>query len=268
MSSRSFYAKARLAEGLAFGLFLGSVGISAFVFMSVGYDEFFEKFENYLFGAIALLAVSVSLHVTNKQVSTTLAMAEDELNRKRLATVSKLPVPLSDVYGFVGEIVRWHLLPHEAFPVVWAELDIKLEKLGECIEFADPETARYLASVFSSYQVLKSRLSRIVDDHTKSSGAEFVTRYSINPEFAHSTINWAVFHCKLSKIYDYVRGDAATISVTSTSYEEVFSAMRWADAGFGTREKNRYFNMYLVDTLDRRRAVNQIEPSFFRSWRN
>jgi hypothetical protein len=115
--------QAKIAEGFAFGCFLGSLVFCGAIATLLSSDVDLIEAENFFFGSVALLAAFLSLLGINRQVKSNLRLAAEETERKRLGALAKTPIALSNVTTQVKKIVNWHLKPGHDFPIEFEQFD-------------------------------------------------------------------------------------------------------------------------------------------------
>ncbi len=138
-------------------------GLCILIAYLYGTENLFDRFQNYIFASVAILAAFVTLVGIEKQILEQ-TNAQNAVNEQRLkASKIALLLPLTRAHLELGTAAKQ--LAGRKLEVVplWNTLNELVKAIAQCIEFENEDNAKTLAKLCETIQVLNARYERPLD---------------------------------------------------------------------------------------------------------
>lgn len=122
-----------------------------------GTENLFDRFQNYIFASVALLAAFVTLVGIEKQILEQ-TNAQNAVNEQRLkASKIALFLPLNRAHLELGNAAKQLAGRKQEDVPLWNALNELIKAIAQCIEFENEDNAKTLAKLCETIQVLNAR---------------------------------------------------------------------------------------------------------------
>jgi hypothetical protein len=204
-------SKARYLEGLAFGAFLGAVGVSVVAMSKLESAEEWERASNIFFGTVAIFAAWLSLRGISAQTQQNFEIEQDRWTRRLRTSRASLPNAVHDVYDFSIAAISKYWNPVDDFSGDWEKVLGALTRIESCIEAADPISSKNLSKILIRFQILRARSNGVINSAELQAAAD--DNFIIN-DLMHTRSDfisdWVDFSHFVESSFDYARGEVDT----------------------------------------------------------
>lgn len=190
-------------EGVSFGLFLASIGISLIELARFLQGEFKFAESPWVFILPIFISTYVSIRSVAEQSRLQIKFESERYDRDKLLAQAELPLALSLIGEKCSFMMRYHFTQGLG-QVDWDEFDRHFDGLKPAIRSSGQQTANRLLKAIRTYQVLRARMQRF-DPIERDQALNDPTSPHVYTVYA-SAINWATLHSIIGQAFAYARG--------------------------------------------------------------